>query len=307
MPIDTSIYNAFAPQQVRIQSPFEMQGQVAAVQHGINQNRLADMQIQGAQRAQERQNKLASLLQGDYATPEDREGALLKGGFVDESLKFGKDRRENMKLDNESMKAKREAEAAQFKLAHDKTGALLNIISSARDPQSYAQALQQAGAMGLDVSTAPQQYDPAFVANAGQQAQTAKERLEAEMRKRGIDIQALSQQESARHNRASEGLTARGQNMTDARTREFNATKVEENNIKRDEKKSTQDLTKASQIASFDTMLGTLDRLGKHPGLARSVGMVGAFPTAPGSNSANFQAELNTFQSQAFLPMVAQL
>ena len=27
----------------------------------------------------------------------------------------------------------------------------------------------------------------------------------------------------------------------------------------------------------------------------------------PGSDSANFQAELNTFQSQAFLPMVAQL
>lgn len=64
---------------------------------------------------------------------------------------------------------------------------------------------------------------------------------------------------------------------------------------------------KASQVASFDTMIGTLDRIGKHPGLDRSVGVVGAFPTMPGSDSANFQAELETFQSQAFLPMVSQL
>lgn len=34
----------------------------------------------------------------------------------------------------------------------------------------------------------------------------------------------IGEQESARHNRASEGLTARGQNMVDARTREANAT-----------------------------------------------------------------------------------
>jgi hypothetical protein len=54
-------------------------------------------------------------------------------------------------------------------------------------------------------------------------------------------------------------------------------------------------------------MLGTLDRLSKHPGLERSVGKMGALPTMPGSGSANFQAELNTFQSQAFIPMVAQL
>lgn len=113
--------------------------------------------------------------------------------------------------------------------------------------------------------------------------------------------------ETVRHNTTSERLTKRGQDLTDKRARDFNAVQVEANNIKRDEKKATQDLTKNSQIASFDTMLGTLDRLSKHPGLSRSVGIVGALPTMPGSDSANFQAELNTFQSQAFLPMVAQL
>jgi hypothetical protein len=108
-------------------------------------------------------------------------------------------------------------------------------------------------------------------------------------------------------NAATIANSASNAQLTDARAREFNATKVEENKIKREAKDDANNLTKSSQIASFDTMLGTLDRLGKHPGLSRSVGAIGAFPTMPGSDSANFQAELNTFQSQAFLPMVAQL
>lgn len=99
---------------------------------------------------------------------------------------------------------------------------------------------------------------------------------------------------------ANRGVTLRGQNLSDARARDANT-------IKAGEKKATDDLTKGGQLASFDTMLGTLDRLGKHPGLSNSVGIRGAFPTMPGSDSANFQAELNTFQSQAFIPMVAQL
>ena len=106
---------------------------------------------------------------------------------------------------------------------------------------------------------------------------------------------------------ASNATQRRGQNLTDARARDFNAVQVEANNIKRAEVTQGKDLTKNSQLASFDTMLGTLDRLAKHPGLSKSVGIPGVFPTMPGSNSANFQAELNTFQSQAFLPMVAQL
>lgn len=99
---------------------------------------------------------------------------------------------------------------------------------------------------------------------------------------------------------ANNAATLRGQDMTDGRARDLN-------DIKRSEKKSVEDLTKGGQIASFDTMLGTLERLGNHQGLSRSVGVVGAFPTMPGSESANFKAELDTFQSQAFIPMVSQL
>lgn len=105
----------------------------------------------------------------------------------------------------------------------------------------------------------------------------------------------------------SASTAVRGQDMTDARARDLNATKVEENKLKREAKDGADQQAKASQLASFDTMLGTLDRLSNHAGLARSVGVYGALPTMPGSDSANFQAELETFKSQAFIPMVAQL
>ena len=106
---------------------------------------------------------------------------------------------------------------------------------------------------------------------------------------------------------ASNAVTMRGQNMNDLRARDLNAISQDANNIKRGEKQAEKDLTKAAQVSSFDVMLGSLDRLSKHPGLSRSVGVIGAFPTMPGSESANFKAELDTFQSQAFLPMVSQL
>ena len=95
--------------------------------------------------------------------------------------------------------------------------------------------------------------------------------------------------------------------MTDSRARDFNSITQQGNAIKLAEKSDEKNLAKAGQVASFDVMLGSLGRLSSHPGLSRSVGVVGAFPTMPGSESANFKAELDTFQSQAFLPMVSQL
>ncbi|HEY1180800.1 MAG TPA: hypothetical protein VGE56_00735 [Rhodocyclaceae bacterium] len=107
--------------------------------------------------------------------------------------------------------------------------------------------------------------------------------------------------------RRGQNITMRGQNMTDDRARDFNAVSGQANALKLSEKQETAKMTKASQVASFDTMLGTIERLGAHPGLPRSVGLYSKVPTIPGSDSANFQAELETFQSQAFIPMVAQL
>lgn len=117
----------------------------------------------------------------------------------------------------------------------------------------------------------------------------------------------LSAQTSRANNADTIANSSANAALADARAREFNATKVEENRLKREQKQETADMTKAGQVASFDTMLGTLDRLSTHPGLSRSVGVMSKLPTMPGSESANFQAELESFKSQAFVPMVAQL
>jgi len=129
----------------------------------------------------------------------------------------------------------------------------------------------------------------------------------ASMQKTASPEALLSAETSRANNAATIANSAANARMVDERAREFNATKVEENNLKREEKQRAADLAKGGQIASFDTMLGTLDRLAKHPGLKRSVGVMSKLPTMPGSDSANFQAELETFKSQAFVPMVAQL
>lgn len=105
----------------------------------------------------------------------------------------------------------------------------------------------------------------------------------------------------------SSQTSIRGQNMADQRAREANGITQGMRQDQREQLVRDQDMTKAGQIASFDTMLGTLDRLDKHKGLSGSVGLRGKLPTIPGSESANFQAELETFKSQAFIPAVAQL
>lgn len=105
---------------------------------------------------------------------------------------------------------------------------------------------------------------------------------------------------SAATARRGQEVTMRGQDMTNDRMRDTN-------DIARADKMATLEKAKAGQVGSFETMLSTLDRLGRHPGLSNSVGLYSRMPTLPGSDSANFQAELETFKSQAFLPMVEQL
>lgn len=220
--------------------------------------------------------------------------------FQEGRAKIAKEQALTTKADSEAKKT--DWESAVAKQAH-----IAQLASSATDQTSWTQARKIAEMLGADVSQVPEQFDPATAKQFGSMAMTQAQRLDQAHKEATLA-------ETTRNNKAQNGIalsgqrvTMRGQDMTDSRARDFNAVQVEANNIKRSEKKDVADLTKNSQVASFDTMLGTLNRLGKHSGLSRSVGVTGAFPTMPGSDSANFQAELNTFQSQAFLPMVAQL
>ncbi|MDQ0571476.1 hypothetical protein QFZ42_003310 [Variovorax paradoxus] len=240
------------------------------------------------------------------AKPEELPNKLYSAGL-------GKRAQEAQTFQAAQAKTARESEKAKYEAVIQKYDIAARIIGPVKDQASWDIARQQtAEAFGPEAAAQmPAQYDPALIEQKRAQAMTVKEQLEQKWKEREYTTpnanSVLQAQTSTANNAATLANSQRTADMTDARAREFNSTKVEENKLKREAKDETTNLTKASQIASFDTMLGTLDRLSKHPGLSRSVGLVGALPTVPGSDSANFQAELNTFQSQAFLPMVAQL
>ena len=286
-------------------------GQIQPVQQTNPLNALAQaMQIRGAQaqldradRAEQQQNKLLQLVgTPDFAAlPAAQKAARLQGiGAFDQAGKI-------VESDAKANKDAREAEKFQLEGNIKRMELIGQVAGTVRDQASYTQGLQMLQSYGIDTSKFNPNYDPAGVAQFANAAMSRKDQMEQEWKAKGYSLDVQKVAETARHNRTSEENAVRGQDMTDARAREFNATKVEENKLKREQKQETADMTKASQVASFDTMLGTLDRLAQHPGLKRSVGLVGKLPTMPGSDSANFQAELDTFQSQAFVPMVAQL
>lgn len=83
------------------------------------------------------------------------------------------------------------------------------------------------------------------------------------------------------------------------------------NNAARVQKMEQERLEKVQgiqgSIAQTKTALDSIDTLLNAPGLDRAVGFGSVFPTAPGTDSANFEAQLDTFKAQTFVPMVAQL
>lgn len=298
MAIDASIIGRLQP--VQIESPVNALAKILQVQNAQQSHQMNALTLDEKRRGLEESNALSGLYRDAYGADGKIDRNKLLSGAASRGLGAKIPALQKGFADEDKSKSEaRKAELEQHLKTFEITG---QIMSGVRDQASWDAARQQtAQLLGPDVAARlPAMYDPAAVQMNMRKAMSVKDQMEQEHK-------ALTLAETTKHHRNTEANTVRGQNMADARSREFNATKVEENNIKRDEKKATADLTKNSQIASFDTMLGTLDRLAAHPGLKRSVGVTGAFPTMPGSESANFQAELNTFQSQAFLPMVAQL
>lgn len=324
MPIDTSIYGMVG-RGVKSVADYDQEHMQT------QQNKLAQtlglMKLDEHKRGIEDQNALRAALSGGV----DPYQALLKQGNVKGATDYQKAQAENDKT-------KAESKYKAVETVSKKIGMYRDGVANINDPQTaaqYVQAMHQdpdfkgtaISAVPLDQLLAKIPTDPAGLQRWKQEFALGATKF-IELNKQqfvqsnlggtnkitgigGLDGVATTVAENAitqsPDNAASNAQSAANAKLTDERAREFNSTKVEENKLRREQKQETADLTKNSQIASFDTMLGTLGRLKQHPGLKRSVGTTGMFPTMPGSDSANFQAELNTFQSQAFIPMVSQL
>ncbi|EQA1350715.1 acyltransferase [Escherichia coli] len=164
--------------------------------------------------------------------------------------------------------------------------------------------------------------------------------VQDKMAGREIDRGRLA--ETIRSNQAGEALTARGQDIqirgqnisaqNAALSREIQRAELQEkaldrqiaresNQLKLEELKQKQadvrqkaDIARADRQAAaqgavdtFSTALDSLNEIEQSPGLSKAVGIRSAFPTIPGSDAANFEARLDTFKAQTFLPMVQSL
>ncbi|EAM4100884.1 acyltransferase [Salmonella enterica] len=164
--------------------------------------------------------------------------------------------------------------------------------------------------------------------------------VQDKMAGREIDRGRLA--ETIRSNQAGEALQQRGQDITvrgqnisaqnAALSREIQRAELQDkvldrqiaretNQIKLDELKQKQadvrhkaEIAKADRQAAaqgavdtFSTALDSLNEIEQSPGLSKAVGIRSAFPTVPGSDAANFEARLDTFKDQTFLPMVQSL
>lgn len=211
--------------------------------------------------------------------------------------------------------------------------------------QNNAADLQRVGLSPQDVAQTyqqnPQQFGE-FVDHLGMAALGPVDYFNAQDKIVGQALNRDKLNESIRSNQAGEALQQRGQDITvrgqnisaqnAALSREIQRAELQDkvldrqiaretNQIKLDELKQKQaDVRHKAEIAksdrqaaaqgavdTFSTALDSLGEIEKSPGLSKAVGVRSAFPTVPGSDAANFEARLDTFKAQTFLPMVASL
>jgi hypothetical protein len=213
--IDTSIYNALLKPVRSIQ---DYRGDADAREMNALQLQGQRMQMSQAQQAMEQQNALRGYLQSGNVTPE----GLMR---VDPKMGMDLQKTQAQVAKDQASTAHSEAQTRKDQLAaaKSKIDMTLQVLSGARDQQSYAQGVQMLQANGIDVSTIPPQFDPAFVQTAAQQALSVKERLDALGAAEGRQITVRGQDLTAATARRGQDITVRGQNLTDARAREANA------------------------------------------------------------------------------------
>ena len=88
MPIDANIAMGVKP--IELESPLNSLSKMLQVQDMQQSGQLNRMKMDEYGRGVQRSNALQSLLQADYANPEARQSAMLKGGFLKEAQEYGK-------------------------------------------------------------------------------------------------------------------------------------------------------------------------------------------------------------------------
>lgn len=217
--LDPSIILGAKPLQIR--DPLESFGNALAIQSAQQNNALRAQQMQQANEDRaytmgRRKGLNALLSQG--LSGEELENRLLRDGYSEEALKFGKDRRENLKTDAERKKAESETSLKQQE-GVDKSlqryrGAL-DFINTPEDAVRWMQA-QYNDPLLANTVMQMRPLEQAVQSIPRDPAQFQKWREQAGM---GMD-KYIANQTMIRGQNLTAETARRGQNMTDARERE---------------------------------------------------------------------------------------
>ena len=254
MPIDSSIYARFAPQVKSVQD-YEneyMRGQA---------NQLALLGAKGDYqdklRAREQRNALEAAVKGFGSDQTANYSALLQTGNLTAAQGYQKGILEQRKTQSNITKSDAEAKAKTLDSAikgfefHTQRLATVNTpeealawaqqglqsgLFSPEQFQSGVTKLQQAASSPLTFEAWKRQAMQGGMSVVEQlKAKLERDKLEEDQRQFGI-----TSTETARYNKTAEGLTVqgqqitlRGQSLSDARARESNALKRDENDINR--------------------------------------------------------------------------
>jgi len=248
MALDTSIYNALmAPQKSMMDYANDYEDRVAKREQRDmlrQQNALQLQSLQDANSERKRglaeKNALADLYrQGepDLSKPENRaklyqvapsmaDGLIKTHGEITE--RAAKTAKENA----EKLKADAETEQKALATTYMKRDRHLQALGGIQDLQSAAQWIQQGVQLGEFQPEQAQQIMGALQSgkmpldqwkvNAQKGGMTIQQQTQDRMNQLELAVKQSTAAEQVRHNKASEGLTARGQNMADSRARENN-------------------------------------------------------------------------------------
>lgn len=311
--IDPSI-----PLQVKTFDPGQSLERAYSLRDMMQQGKMREMQMQQAQDEAAQRKSLRDLL----PTAVKPDGSVDYGILGQAALKSG-DLQSFTSIRNTQAteaKATREAKAAQLEYAikgYDAVDRALAGVSALPPEQrnaAWAAERQRLGAI-LDPETLgelPQQVDDATIQRFRMAAMDGKERSAAEARQWDQQFKtAQFAQTRARDADASArgwaGVEVQRLNATKPKTAAPMTPLQQLQAQKLAGEMETAARAKEGAAASFDTAIGTIDRLMTHPGRKAATGGSSMLWTRPGSEAANFEAELEALKAQAFLPMVQSL
>lgn len=229
--------------QVQTFNPLAIDQQIAQTKEADARNQLAALTIQQHQQAMDEANRERSAYQQFGTDPNANAQTLFKAGL-------GKQAGAYLKSNADQQKDLADAEKKKLETAKDRVALVNQIAGSAKDQTSYQQGLATLQANGIDVSKLPPVYDPAYVENAKAQSLTELDRLNQEWKKRGYDLDVRKQNANERHDKATEAITVRGQNMTDARARDLNAI-TQQGNAAKNETELRKEFDQLPEVKSY--------------------------------------------------------